>query len=744
MDHSLNVKPVNRYKVKPNEEKEFRDIDFGTNSQNLQAKYLDVYEGIQSDIVSSSRFDENSDISMTYLGKIGQEESQNKLKAEESFPISENGYTLGRLLDGTKCQLLLDTGASKSFMSKSFYMHCKSLHTLPKFAASMQRIQVGNGQCISVLFIIPVIIEVHGHRFKIYTLVSKIHENVDLVLGIKNVFELEGVINSRDCRFEFLNRSVPIYPEKELILKPNEQKLVKVRAPFVDDISGLAIIKIIDGRTNSTLLIKLKFTCNKAVLDMKNAGKDTMILNPKEMIGIVDIRSLGYYKIKQGILQQNLSKYYRFEEAGKLCEYFNKFVDTLKKDREQTTSVDKYPWLSSDDERRNMTDREILEKYIDLETSCLNKEEKLKVMDMLYKYKEAFSLRDEIGTCPNIEVEIEVMDKSPFFIRPYHMREEDKVVIDKEMKRLCYMGILKEGFLAYSSPVMLISRKLTKDKRVVTDFRHLNVRIAKNNLAYPLVRDTFSVLGNSRCEVLSVLDLKDAFHSLRLSENSRKYCGILPYFGSSSYLYQRMPMGLNISPSIWQSYINAILDCLQSRKFCKAIMDDLILFTPSKESHINKLEDILNALLKNGLKISPKKCQLFKTSLQYMGNEIFIENKKVCVKPLRNRLEAIQKLQPPKTPKGCRSFAGVVNFLSMFCPELQKLLKPIYDLTRKGRPFHWGKEQQDSFIEIKCRLVKPLVLHMPNKSGRFHLYSDTSKYVQLVVHYTKYRVVSPN
>ena len=214
IDHSLNVKPVNRYKVKPNEEKEFREVDFGTNLQNLQAEYLDVYEGIQSDIVSSSRFDENSDISMTYLGKIGQEESQNKLKAEESFPISENGYTLGRLLDGTKCQLLLDTGASKSFMSKSFYIHCKSLHTLPKFAASMQRIQVGNGQCISVLFIIPVIIEVHGHRFKLYTLVSEIHKNVDLVLGIKNVFKLEGVINSRDCRLTFLNRSVP-YIEKK-------------------------------------------------------------------------------------------------------------------------------------------------------------------------------------------------------------------------------------------------------------------------------------------------------------------------------------------------------------------------------------------------------------------------------------------------------------------------------------------------------------------------------------------------
>ena len=109
MSHSLNIKPVNRYNVKPNEEGVFREVDFGTNTQNLQDEYLDVYKGIQSDIVSSSRFDENSDISMTYLGRMGQEESQDKLKAEESFPISENGYTLGRLLDGTKCQLLLDT-----------------------------------------------------------------------------------------------------------------------------------------------------------------------------------------------------------------------------------------------------------------------------------------------------------------------------------------------------------------------------------------------------------------------------------------------------------------------------------------------------------------------------------------------------------------------------------------------------------------------------------------------------------
>ena len=120
---------------------------------------MDVYEGIHSERVSSNRFDENSILSTTYLGRVDKKDQQ--LKEEESFPISEHGYTSGRLLDGPECHLLLDTGASKSFMSKSFYMQCDSLHSSPKFASKTQKIQVGNGQCVSVLFIIPVIINIH-------------------------------------------------------------------------------------------------------------------------------------------------------------------------------------------------------------------------------------------------------------------------------------------------------------------------------------------------------------------------------------------------------------------------------------------------------------------------------------------------------------------------------------------------------------------------------------------------------
>ena len=240
---------------------------------------------------------------------------EDKLTIEEKFTITEQGYTVSKLLDGTECQILLDTGTSKSFMSKSHYLHCKSLHSLPKFASKTQRIQVSYGQYVSVLFITTIIIDIHGHGFKIYTLVSEIHENVDLVLGIKNV--LEGVLNSQECCFSFLNRSVPIFPTEKILLIPREQKLIKAEAPFLDEISGLAIVKLLDNSTQSVIVIKVTFSQNLSVLDMTNGSSEILILNLKEALRILDLRLLGYYKIKQGVLQQNLGKYYEFELAEK-------------------------------------------------------------------------------------------------------------------------------------------------------------------------------------------------------------------------------------------------------------------------------------------------------------------------------------------------------------------------------------------------------------------------------------------
>ena len=118
---------------KDEKERPILEIDFRGTSDRLKEEYLDRYDGVKSEVLSTTRYNENSDLSMTYLGKVNIKK-ENKITAEEKFPISVQGYTTGKLLDGTECQVLLDTGASKSFMSKSHYLHCKSCHSLPKYA----------------------------------------------------------------------------------------------------------------------------------------------------------------------------------------------------------------------------------------------------------------------------------------------------------------------------------------------------------------------------------------------------------------------------------------------------------------------------------------------------------------------------------------------------------------------------------------------------------------------------------
>ena len=166
-------------------------------------------------VISTDKFDENTDISTTYLGQVDMTRNT-EVKAEENFPMTARDYTRGQLLDGTDCDVLIDTGTSKSYLFKSYFLWCKLMHEMPKFTSSTKRIQVGNGQYVGVLFVIPVIITIQNHRFEIFTLVSEICENVHLVLGIKNLFELEGVIDSWNSCFSFLNRSISFFQRKRL------------------------------------------------------------------------------------------------------------------------------------------------------------------------------------------------------------------------------------------------------------------------------------------------------------------------------------------------------------------------------------------------------------------------------------------------------------------------------------------------------------------------------------------------
>ena len=183
-------------------------------------------------------------------------------------------------------------------------------------------------------------------------------------------------------------------------------------------------------------------------------------------------------------------------------------------------------------------------------------------------------------------------------------------------------------------------------------------------------------------------------------------------------------MGIACALQIWMDYVTLLLNNLGQKS--RYIMDDLLIHS-SKQAHWELLRDLLKSMIKQGLKLSPMKCQLFQTTLTYMGNDFVIRDKSVTITPLKSHTEVIQKIPTICTVKDCKSFCGLVNYFSLFCNSCQKILKPIADLTRKAVPLIWGKVQELTLDAINKMISEPPVLYLPRSTGRLILYSDMSR-----------------
>ena len=225
-----------------------------------------------------------------------------------------------------------------------------------------------------------------------------------------------------------------------------------------------------------------------------------------------------------------------------------------------------------------------------------------------------------------------------------------------------------------------------------------------------------------------MIDLRDAFHTLQLALSSQKYCGITPYYGSPTYHYLRIGMGMSVSPQIWQQFVDLVFqdDLIKCKQNFDVIMDDTFIHSTAEE-HMDDLMDLLKVLRKYGLKLSPDKCQFFKKKIVYMGLEFQVQGDKVCYTPLKDKCDDIRNLESPKTLRQTRAFCRMVNFLSSFLPNPRRLLILIYDLQKKPKKFKWTDEAEKAFNEIKKLLISQPVLKAPTPDGLFRRKSDTSR-----------------
>ena len=641
----------------------------------------------------------------------------------QTIQYNENGMFTTKLMNDTPIEIFIDNGATPSILPLCTYNKFPILHTYPK-AESNTPIHTGGGM-ITSHFWLEIPLTLQHQTIQIKALVCDSECPYDLILRRTSMAQLSTWQDYVTNKLYIQQISIPltlrnnvrILPGKTgivtLTLRPNKTSFMP-RHTIIG--KGIAYVKPLDQ--NLPLRpIEIELENNRCCMEVHNTSDSTVEFLYGQEMAYFDARS-------KGLVQINNSKYFpidqylhdrmtpatlspsplAYEKPIHLTEmaHITTCTELPIDDTNKSTPDDKYPRLDPDDPRRNMTDKEILQIKLNLKDSVLNEKEKEEFLMKAEQFTDVFSLRDEIGTCPFIEVHLKLKDETPFFVRPYPMREEQKKVIQKEMDRLEHLGIIHKGLTSYSSLVVLVKRKNQNLYRVCSDFCILNEKLVKINHAFPLVRDCIEQLGRKKCHYLSTIDLRDTFHTLRLALSSQKYCGITPYYGSPTYHYLRMGMGMSVSPQIWQQFIDLVFqdDLIKHKQNFDVIMDDTFIHSTAK-AHMDDLIDLFKVLRNYGLKLSPHKCQFFKKKIVYMGLEFQIQEDKVCYTRLKDKCDAIQNLESPKTLRQTRAFCGMVNFLSSFLPNLHRLLIPIYDLQKKAKKFKWTEEAERALTTLK-------------------------------------------
>ena len=584
-----------------------------------------------------------------YVGSASPLIADIKTQPYSMLTYLDDGMMTGTYDNTHDIPIYIDNGSTLNIMPTHFYDNAYYLHHLPKAPTAAKTIHTGNGP-VKTHFWIDILLNIQGCMIQFKLLVCDTQAQTGILLSKMALEQLQTWQDYSTNTLYVKQTAIPLHAIQNIELLPDRKTTIEVIADrtnelqYKDLIEGQGIIWVWSNDSSKPLQpIIATFHKDKTLITFENTTGQTQYISKGAKVAVLDMRS------KDGGMT-NFEWDIPTDDEGNLVLYMHTFASSLEPTKlanedpvlqaetkievsqtpnkhavETGNTEDPYPWLDSDDPRRKMTDEEILRLKVPFDKSILTAAEKERLIKLMLENTAAFSIRDEIGTCPYFEVKLKLRDDKPFFVRPYNIQEDQKPIIQKEMDRLEKLGIIRKGLTGYSSPVLLVKRKQQNLYRVVTDFRVLNERLVRVNHAFPIVCDCLEAIGASKCEVMSVLDLRDAYHTLPLAEESQKYCGLTPYYGSPTYVYLRMGMGMSCSPALWQQFVHIIWEQLPNKERYKIIMDDILIFS-TKEQHWEDLANLFKVLIRFGLKISPHKCQLFRDKLVYMGLEFLIKD----------------------------------------------------------------------------------------------------------------------
>ena len=436
-----------------------------------------------------------------YIGSASPLIADIKTQPYSMLTYLDNGMMTGTYDNTHDIPIYIDNGSTLNIMTTHFYDNAYYLHHLPKAPMAAKTILTGNGP-VKTHFWIDVLLNVQGCMTQLKLLVCDTQAQTGILLSKMALEQLQTWQDYSNNTLYVKQTAIPLHAIQNIELLPDRKTTIELIADktnelqYKDIIGGQGIVWVWSNDSSKPLQpVVSTFHNDKTLITFENTTGQTQYITKGALVTILDMRS------KDGGMT-NFEWDLPTDDEGNLVFYAHTFASSLEPTKlanedpalqaetkiavSQTpnnhtikieNTEDPYPWLDVDDPQRTMTDEEILCLKVPFEKSILSAAEKERLVKIMLENTAAFSIRDEIGTCPYFEVKLKLRDDKPFFVRPYNIREDQKPIIQKEMDRLEKLGIIQKGLTGYSSPVLLVKRKQQNLYRVVTDFRVLNERL---------------------------------------------------------------------------------------------------------------------------------------------------------------------------------------------------------------------------------------------------------------------------
>ena len=352
--------------------------------------------------------------------------------------------------------------------------------------------------------------------------------------------------------------------------------------------------------------------------------------------------------------------------------------------------------------------------------SAIPKADSQTINILLKAYEDVFSLKDTpvgLANVPKSEIALKPGAEPQKNNRQYNSHAQ-RSTVEEHVKQMEKDGVIRPSHSPWASPVLLVGKK-DGGIRFCIDYRAVNERTIKDAHPLPRIRDIFDQLAGAT--IFSTLDLKSAYWQMPMEEKSIPATAFTCHLGL--YEFTRLPYGLTNAPGIFQRQMNKILNGLIG-KICMVYLDDIVIYSRTEAEHVKHLQQVLDRLRKAKLQLKPSKCHFGLKQLDLLGYRISAAG----IETLPEKVSAIRNLAPPDDATGVRSFLGMAGYYRSCIRDFADIAAPLFELTKKNTPFHWGTEHQESFDKLKMALTESPVMAHPKTDEPYTLYTDASNY----------------